>query len=268
MKRRQFLRGLGIGTCGAVVGGSATILSGVATDQLLTKSAARDDAGAHRTEIDWGTKSVIYSGPRGNNLVALSFDDGPNPEFTNRVLDILGVAKVKATFCVIGQMVEQHPDLLRRVADEGHEIGNHSWSHPDFTYISPKDAVAQIRDCADVVKAVCGIETTMFRPPRGRVTGAMLLATGELNHEVLMWSSERGPGDTSTASAVREHIADSWTDGRILDLHDGLGRANLDKSSRVAKRLRERRNVELDALADVLVDAKNRQLRVEQRAKL
>jgi peptidoglycan-N-acetylglucosamine deacetylase len=101
--------------------------------------------------------------PRGR--VALTFDDGPDPEFTPAVLDVLAQYGVKATFFMIGSRVERDPELVRRLVAEGHEIGNHSFSHPDFGRIADRNANLEIRATNLLLASVTGRSTLLFRPP-------------------------------------------------------------------------------------------------------
>ena len=251
MRRRDLLAG-GIGASAALVVSGGAFVAATETDLVLSRAEARDASNAQRTEIDWETVPIVYSIVQTDeSTLYLTFDDGPNPEFTPRILDILGEANVKATFFMIGRMVDEHRDLARRVVDEGHRVANHSYDHPDFTFISQHEAVDQIVRTRQVILDVTGQTTTWFRPPRGALTGATVLACGETSHQIAMWSVARGPDGVSDAATVSTHITNNWTGGRILDLHDGLGRATWQRGSE-QRDLRARRNVEIDALPTIL----------------
>ncbi|WP_052808157.1 polysaccharide deacetylase family protein [Methyloterricola oryzae] len=98
-------------------------------------------------------------------VVALTFDDGPNPEFTPALLDVLARHGAKATFFVVGEQAQKHPDLIRRLSENGHAIGNHSWDHPSFPDLSSAERRRQIRACE---KALGEHSSRLFRPPYGR----------------------------------------------------------------------------------------------------
>ncbi len=110
-----------------------------------------------------------YGGTTGNveKKICLTFDDGPDPTWTPQILDILRRYQVPATFFVVGLQAEEYPDLIRRMWDEGHEIGNHSWSHPDMFRLTPEEQVLQLNSTQRVIQAVTGHSTTLFRPPYG-----------------------------------------------------------------------------------------------------
>ncbi len=97
-----------------------------------------------------------------DNVAALTFDDGPDPAFTPRLLDILDKHQVSATFFVVGETAQKYPELIRRIAQTGHVIGNHSWDHPAFPLITGRERRAQMRACA---KAIAPYGQRIFRPP-------------------------------------------------------------------------------------------------------
>ncbi|MGH8754891.1 MAG: polysaccharide deacetylase family protein [Burkholderiales bacterium] len=97
-------------------------------------------------------------------VAALTFDDGPHPEFTRRLLDILDRYQARATFFIVGRSAQRYPELVKRIAQAGHALGNHSWDHPSFPYISRRERRLQIRACA---KAIHPYGLKLFRPPYG-----------------------------------------------------------------------------------------------------
>ncbi len=255
MHRRDVLAaGLGLGGGLAVSGAGLGIAS--ANDFAFSRDRVRDTSNAQRTEIDWGSVPIVYSiATTDTPTVYLTFDDGPNPEFTARVLDTLAERDYRATFFLIGRLVEEHPELARRIVEEGHTVANHSYDHPDFTFLDADDASEQLARTKRIIRDVTGVTTTWFRPPRGALTGALVLAAGETQHQIAMWSVARGPSDVSTPEAVADHIERNWTDGRILDLHDGLGRTTWT-GGKEQESLRQRRNVELEALKIIDIQAR------------
>lgn len=99
------------------------------------------------------------------SLIALTFDDGPSVEGTARLLDILKEHAVTATLFVIGNRVAKLPDLVKRAADEGHEIGNHTWTHPHMPELSREEALGQLRQTSDAIASSAGQKPTLYRPP-------------------------------------------------------------------------------------------------------
>jgi len=117
------------------------------------------------------------------NVAALTFDDGPHPAFTPDLLAILERHRVKATFFMLGRSAEENPDIVKSVAEKGHEIGNHSWDHPSFTRIGGATRRNQIRSCAN---ALAPYGNRLFRPPFGHLTWLSNLEARMMRYEVVM----------------------------------------------------------------------------------
>ncbi len=206
----------------------------------------------------WGR--IHWHGPRNSHTVALTFDDGPTSPFTESILDILRDERIRATFFVIGKHAEEHPDLVRRMHEEGHTIGNHSYLHPHYGFIrGPRFWQDQIRRCDEVIESLIGIRPAYFRPPLGAKNCFTLHAARQRNQKVVNWSRRAFDGLRTTSQLILQRLADARA-GDILLLHDGVGPGHpaLDLSPTVAalrpliRRLREK-NLEpigLDRLLD------------------
>jgi peptidoglycan/xylan/chitin deacetylase (PgdA/CDA1 family) len=130
---------------------------------------------------------LTEASPAGN-AIYLSFDDGPHPEHTPRVLDVLQRHGARASFFMVGRAAEAHPEIVRRVADEGHLVGNHSYSHPRFTSIPLAEQLAQI-DRADGILAGCdGKARHLFRPPSGALPLSLLFYFLRKRRRIAYWS--------------------------------------------------------------------------------
>lgn len=142
---------------------------------------------------------LLATGPPGRPGVYLTFDDGPHPEYTPQLLDLLGEHGAPATFFVIGACAERHPGLVRRMAAEGHTVGHHTYSHAVLESLSLREGVAEIRKAQAVLRSILGRAPTLFRPPQGRITGAKLLWLWLQGQTVVLWSNDprdyscRGP---------------------------------------------------------------------------
>jgi peptidoglycan/xylan/chitin deacetylase (PgdA/CDA1 family) len=119
---------------------------------------------------------------------ALTFDDGPDPEFTPRALDLLAEHGVKATFFVVGARVEKFPDVLRRVVKEGHSIGSHTQNHRELPALSRKELSWELSACRQGIAEVAGVDTYLIRPPRGRISLLALLRVKALGYKLVHWS--------------------------------------------------------------------------------
>ena len=115
-------------------------------------------------------------------VAALTFDDGPDPVFTPRLLAVLHKHQAKATFFMVGKAAERHPDIVKEVAVAGHAIGNHSWDHPSFPLISRRERWAQVRACE---KAIAPYGQRLFRPPYGDQNLLSRLEASWLGYQVI-----------------------------------------------------------------------------------
>lgn len=150
--------------------------------------------------------------------VALTFDDGPDPEWTPRVLDLLRRHRARATFFVVGERVRRHPELVRRAVAEGHEIGNHTWSHRRLDRCERDRADEQLRRGGAAIAAVTGEQPRLFRPPWGLIDPVGLLAAAERGYQVVLWSGLiRG---RSPERDLDRTLA-SLTPGAVILGHDG-----------------------------------------------
>ena len=151
----------------------------------------------------------------------LTFDDGPDPQHTPPLLDLLQRHGVRATFFLIGSKAEAHPQLVRRMLAEGHRLGNHSWSHPDFNRLSLAGKMAEIDRTDRVLEAFDGVRHHGVRPPSGAVSLALTLRLARERRRLLYWSYDsldyqhRPPADLVAAMRARPPRP-----GDVLLMHD------------------------------------------------
>jgi peptidoglycan/xylan/chitin deacetylase (PgdA/CDA1 family) len=170
----------------------------------------------------WGP--LIWHGARdGPAQVALTFDDGPTAGSTDKVLDQLAELNVKAAFFVIGRNVEREPDLLRRIAAEGHLIGNHTYDHSRWASMGRGKYWQEQVARADVaIERVLGRRVRFFRPPIGHKTPYTMAAARENGHVVVNWSVRAWDGVPTTAERIVKHVLPRCRAGSIVVLHDGI----------------------------------------------
>ena len=156
-----------------------------------------------------------------SNTVAMTFDDGPHPKFTPRLLDILKERGIKATFFVIGKCVAEYPDIAKRIVAEGHEIANHTWNHPQLPKLSPTALAAEITQTNDAIQQATGILPVTMRPPYGAINAGI---TKRLNEEyglsVILWSVDPQDWKIRKADHVSSHIIKNAAPGAIILAHD------------------------------------------------
>lgn len=178
------------------------------------------------------------------DCVALTFDDGPNPVDTPRLLDLLREKNVKATFFVIGKRAEQYPEIVRRAWDEGHLIANHTWSHQLlFCFLMPRSLRAEIELGTESIRRICGFRPRSFRSPVGLrhpLLGPYLKKAGL---EYVSWSIRTCDTFIKNPSILSRRILRGVTGGEIILLHDHLpsgANAMLDALPGVIDELRGR----------------------------
>jgi peptidoglycan/xylan/chitin deacetylase (PgdA/CDA1 family) len=255
------LKLLGTAGAGAAAGGLGAHLMPEAAqaseDTESAKSIERTDGAAPvgpRPAL--GIRQVIWSVPTDKPLVALTFDDGPDPEFTPRILALLEQYQVRARFNVMGFNALKHPELLKTAVAGGHEIGNHTWSHRDLAYESMANTMRQLRAGKSAIEDVIETPIRFLRPPRGELTGAAARAAAELGYDILLWSATRGPRGVATPAGVTAFVLGHNTPGDVLGLHDGIGRGTFNPNGADARYLRARRHVEVEALPGILAGAR------------
>ena len=150
-------------------------------------------------------------------LIALTFDDGPLDETTNDILDTLEKYDVKSTFFVIGQNAEKHPEIVKREFSSGHEIANHTYSHPVLTHLGEKKIRSQIEKTNDIVKEITGVSPKLVRAPTGSVNK---LVKKTVNSPLIYWTVDTRDWQTKSAKKTIKNVLDQARDGAIILMHD------------------------------------------------
>ena len=161
--------------------------------------------------------SVHVAGP----YIAMTFDDGPSATLTPKLLDLLAAHHIKATFFVIGENVAEHPEIVERAAREGHEIANHSWSHPNFGKMSDEGVRRQLTRTDDAIKNATGVRPTLLRPPYGSITARQKRwIHDEFGYQIILWDVDPYDWKRPGPSVVCNRILKETRPGSIVLSHD------------------------------------------------
>lgn len=172
--------------------------------------------------------------PLRQKYVALTFDDGPNPPYTEEILAYLRSQHVHATFFVVGMAIAKYPDVLKEEVADGNAIGNHSWSHAHLVLERRAHIARQLKQTDDIIARVTGQHTKLFRPPFGARDFAVIQVARSMGYQVIMWSVPlprdwTNPPPQVIADRVLPHVED----GSIVVLHDGNRGLSGDRSNTV-----------------------------------
>ncbi|HST53832.1 MAG TPA: polysaccharide deacetylase family protein [Pyrinomonadaceae bacterium] len=161
-----------------------------------------------------------WRGREDSSAVALTFDDGPG-EDTVRVLDVLNARGASATFFMVGRQAEAYATTARRVAAEGHEVGNHSYSHPIYLYRSARETRRQLARAQDAIEGATGVRPRFSRPPCGVRSPAYFRAARALELRTVQWSVAGFDWKRIGAREIARHVLKDARAGSIILLHDG-----------------------------------------------
>jgi peptidoglycan/xylan/chitin deacetylase (PgdA/CDA1 family)/sulfur carrier protein ThiS len=208
---------------------SVRVTGGMASDPQFTVSRTPGEQVIVSGALSHELVSVRFhpSGPaRMEKAVALTFDDGPSPQYTPRILAVLTKLRVRATFFVIGYLAEANPDLVRQELRLGMTVGNHSYNHPEvppFAQLPPQLLGDEIALGGQVLSRL-GARPRLFRPPGGSTSPRLVRAAAALGQRVVLWSVDPAdwrPG--SSAKEITKRVLSAVRPGSIVILHDGGG---------------------------------------------
>ena len=165
----------------------------------------------------------MWRGPRAGASVALTFDDGPDPDTTPRVLDILAAHGARGAFFLIGRRAAAAPALARRIAAEGHDLGNHTWSHRSLWLSGPAETGRQVIQGHDAIAQAAGTAPRFFRPPWGLTNLALFPWLRRLGTPCVFWTVQPERGRAAEANVQISRVRRRAGPGAILDLHDADG---------------------------------------------
>lgn len=167
------------------------------------------------------SRLVTTSARTGGKVLYLTFDDGPDPEHTPAVLDLLRQHGASATFFLIGGLIDHHPGVVRRIVDEGHQLGNHSWSHPSMPDIPIEAQIEEIARTDARLQVYDGKARHPFRPPFGDLSGELLLHFARTGRTIAFWSYDSNDYQRLPATALLEKVrSNPPRSGDVVLMHD------------------------------------------------
>ncbi len=153
--------------------------------------------------------------------IALTFDDGPDSKYTPKVLEILRQNGIKATFFVVGERVKRYPEIIREEIMEGHEIGNHTLSHPNLPKYNCERIRAEIEGCEDTLRRLGAPKPRYFRPPKGAINGQAFEVARGKGYQVILWSVAVENRAVSSLEEMRKRVVEGIGEGGVILAHDG-----------------------------------------------
>lgn len=168
-----------------------------------------------------------------DNLVAITFDDGPHPEYTPQVLELLKKHNAKATFFCVGKQVQKNPDLFKAIIDGGHTVGNHTYTHVrSFGFFNEEEVSKELLKTIDLVKNISGLQMKLYRPAFGVTNPSIEKSVKKLNLTSIGWNVRSLDTTPRNENMVLKRITSKISKGDIVLLHD-----TSEKSVRVLERL-------------------------------
>ncbi|WP_027417417.1 polysaccharide deacetylase family protein [Aneurinibacillus terranovensis] len=174
----------------------------------------------------WEAKGdIIWEINTKDKVIALTFDDGPDPQYTQQILDLLDKYEAKGTFFVIGSKAESNASLIKEMKQKGHEIANHTYHHPNMRTIKQFTLLREINDTDNTIHAIIGTYPALFRPPGGTYNDKVVEAAKTGNHLVVMWSWTQDTKDWRSPGVQKivDKVCKNAKPGNIVLFHDSGG---------------------------------------------
>lgn len=203
---------------------ACVLVAGMARSEVFAEEGSGKPKKMPWAEMQKRYKGVfVLSAPREVRKVALTFDDVPDPRYTPYVLDVLKRKGVHATFFVVGTRAGKHPNLVRRIHREGHAVGNHSYSHPDFSRTPLAKAQEQIRRTEDRLQWLLGFRPRLFRPPYGEILPNQLEWAKTAGYTVVNWDVDSSDWRQLKSGEVFRNVTTAVRPGSVILMHAGGG---------------------------------------------
>jgi peptidoglycan/xylan/chitin deacetylase (PgdA/CDA1 family) len=169
-----------------------------------------------------GIRHKIIHGDTRTRTLALTFDDGPHPDYTPKLLAILKEHGVPGTFFLVGHMAQKYPDLVKMEFEAGHNIANHTYHHVNLTKIPIEDVAVEIKACGEVLRTITGRSPHLFRPPGGDYNPDVARIVEALGYTLVLWTDDPGDYASPGEDIIESRLLRDISNGGILLLHDGI----------------------------------------------
>lgn len=166
---------------------------------------------------------IYYKNENSYMKIALTFDDGPHPRYTGQILDVLEEYDIKATFFVVGVNAKNYPDSLIDVIKKGHEIGNHTYSHPHVSGLNTYTLTDEVEKCESTIYGLTDYKTKLFRPPEGMIDADVRTVLRSLDYKVIMWDIDTRDWAHEPPEKIAENVISNIASGDIILMHDYIG---------------------------------------------
>lgn len=167
---------------------------------------------------------VYYNGPKNIKEAALTFDDGPDNVFTPKILDILKENNIKATFFIVGTRAQANPDMVKRILNEGHSIGNHSWDHADLDKLSSDKIKSEIKKTDDLLSSIIGYHPSIVRPPYGAADKNVIEEISSMGFNIVDWSVDTRDWAGTPVPIIMSYVKQELQPGGIILQHCAGGK--------------------------------------------
>lgn len=194
---------------------------------------------AAKTPRPFTPRSYITDWPTGKKLIALTYDDGPDPRITPKLIELLQQKKVPATFYVLGQRVNEYPEITRRLHDLGFEVVNHTYTHKLLTKLPEAQVKSELQRTNDLITSITGVPVTHMRPPYGGRNAKVDEIIRDMGMKIVLWDIDTEDWRKRSAAQMTNQILKNASDGSIVLFHDRY-QASLDSTAAVIDDLRAR----------------------------
>lgn len=191
-------------------------------------------------QVDWQARYpgvVVLRGPSQPRRVALTFDDGPDRQWTPAIANVLNQYGVKGTFFVLGQMVDQNPDILQQLVRAGHEIGNHTYSHRQLPTLTQQQLEEEVNRTENAIYRAVGIRTQLIRPPYGELSDSVIQYLRDQGYKIILWNVDSLDWSGIPASDIVSNVLAHTTPGSIILFHSAFGRNGLSNTVQALPRI-------------------------------